>query len=232
MLISLVFGATTVKNVYLTFYGFDDNDNGAGQYATNVISDPVLHKVATEDLGTYDRPSTFAGDQLYRLTKPGDIIYIPGLKKYAIMEDTCRICTKDLDNLKKHRVDLFIGDNSKRQGDPLIKCQEYYTNEPFTDTIILNPPKNLPVDTSPLFANGVCRKTPGTIINGGSTSPPSGLPSNPSNPPVKPIKTNPVKVVHTASYFKSYLIKMEAMYGKIKHEQLKLEKLFKTVELE
>jgi hypothetical protein len=62
----VVMAQTVVSNVYITCYGFDDNDNGEGTYAVNTISDPTIHKVATEDLGTYDRPSTVAIDEKYR----------------------------------------------------------------------------------------------------------------------------------------------------------------------
>ena len=146
-----------VTGVYITFYGFDDNDNGQGTYAVNTISDPVIHQVATEDLGTYDNPTTFAGDEKYRFTKAGDIIYVPRVQKYYIMEDTCRECTADLNNSNKNRIDLFMGGNTQVQGPPLISCEEAYTLDPFTDSIILNPKKTYPVSTTPLFANGVCK---------------------------------------------------------------------------
>eukprot|EP00835_Amoeboradix_gromovi_P006039 NODE_644_length_5619_cov_0.132790.p5 type:complete len:165 gc:universal NODE_644_length_5619_cov_0.132790:4303-4797(+) len=147
-----------VKGVYVTFYGFDDNDNGMGTYAVNTISDPKIHKVATEDLGTWQKPSTFAADEKYRFTKPGERIYIPRLKKYYIMEDTCVECTDDFDSFRKHRIDLFIGGNTKRQGRKLIKCEEKYTLDAYTDIIIRNPSKFLPVDVTPIFKNGVCKK--------------------------------------------------------------------------
>jgi len=71
--------------VYVTFYGFDDNDNGTpGHTGVSTISNPVIHQVATEDLGTFAHPSTFATD--LRIAAPGTIVYIPKIRKYYIMK--------------------------------------------------------------------------------------------------------------------------------------------------
>src|ERR1700676_3461240 len=98
-----------LTNVYLTFYGYDDNDDGKGHYNVSIISDPSRHQKATEDLGTYDQPSTFATD--YTILKAGTLIYIPKLIKYYIMEDTCVECTNDA-HTGKTRIDLYIGGNN------------------------------------------------------------------------------------------------------------------------
>jgi hypothetical protein len=146
---------TVLSDVYITFYGFDDNDDGNGHYGNAVISDPIIHKVATEDTGTYDHPSTFAADEKYRFAKAGTLIYVPKLRKYYIMEDTCRQCTTDENNGKTH-VDLYMGGNTKLQGQPLLVCENTLTAKAFTDTIVVNPGSDWPVDTVPLFSNGVC----------------------------------------------------------------------------
>ena len=53
-----------VSDVYITFYGFDDNDSGQGtSKGTSAIAHPVIHKEATEDIGSYDHPSTFAASK-------------------------------------------------------------------------------------------------------------------------------------------------------------------------
>jgi 3D (Asp-Asp-Asp) domain-containing protein len=145
-----------LKNVYVTFYGFDDNDDGKGHYGNAVISNPILHKIATEDLGTYRRPSTFATD--YRVFKAGTLIYIPKIHKYYLMEDTCVDCTHDILKGKKH-VDLYMGGNLKLGGKPLIDCEnKHTTDEKFTDAIIVNPDDKWPVDPKPLFQDGKCNE--------------------------------------------------------------------------
>jgi hypothetical protein len=81
--------AQTVTS-YITFYGFDDNDDGnPNNTGTLTISNPSVHKVATEDLGTYDQPGTLATDKSF--IKPGTIVYVPSLQRYYVMEDTCRV---------------------------------------------------------------------------------------------------------------------------------------------
>lgn len=142
-----------MQNVFVTFYGYDDNDDGNGHYGTAEISHPSVHLIATEDLGTYDQPSTFATDE--RIVAPGTRIYVPRLHKYYVMEDTCRECTDDANKGKQH-VDLYIGGNTQLQGQPLKQCETALTAEPFTDVIILNPISGLPVQAPVLFDNGAC----------------------------------------------------------------------------
>jgi 3D (Asp-Asp-Asp) domain-containing protein len=143
-----------ISNVLITFYGFDDNDDGFGHYGNATISNPGIHPIATEDLGTYDRPSTFATDT--RLFKPGSRIYIPKFRKYYIMEDTCRACTADYDQGEKH-IDLFIGSNTQLQGTDLYDCQNFLTGDAQFDSVVIqNPGPTWPVSSQKLYSNGVC----------------------------------------------------------------------------
>ena len=55
--------AEEVVSSYVTFYGFDDNDDGNPTHlGTDVISHAAIHGSAEEDLGTYKRPGTLATD--------------------------------------------------------------------------------------------------------------------------------------------------------------------------
>jgi hypothetical protein len=130
----------------LTFYGFDDNDDGRGHYGTAVIAYPKLHDVATEDLGTFERPATFATEKHY--LAPGSVIYVPRLRKYWIMEDGCVECSDDWKKGIKH-IDLYIGGH-KLGGKALIDREEELTLDG-PELIILDPPSHLPVDQTPLF---------------------------------------------------------------------------------
>ncbi|MEG6507764.1 hypothetical protein V6C03_02165 [Methyloligella sp. 2.7D] len=129
--------AEEVIKAYVTFYGFDDNDDGdprrTGTYA---ISDPSMHEQATEDLGTYDRPGTLAADK--RMIAPGTVLYIPALQRYYVMEDTCRACSGDWLKGRPH-VDVFV----EGTGPPLAACEYRLTME--EAEIIVNPAPNLPV---------------------------------------------------------------------------------------
>jgi hypothetical protein len=180
---------TTVPNVYVTFYGYDDNDDGNGHFGTAVIAYPqFLHKIATEDEGTFTKPSTFAASTKY--FAPGEIIYVPRVGKYYIQEDECVEANADATK-GKIRCDLYIGGNTALQGKTLIACEDKLTADPYTDTVIRNPPPDLPVWPGPLF-DGVChvpimstlKVTPPVVTPSGPVPPsiPSLPPSTPSIP--------------------------------------------------
>jgi 3D (Asp-Asp-Asp) domain-containing protein len=126
-----------VLSSYVTFYGFDDNDDGDPTHlGTDIISHALIHASATEDDGTYDRPGTLATDT--RLIPPGTKVYVPALKRYYVMEDTCVECSEDWLNNKPH-VDLYVSGT----GDKLAACEDRLTME--SAKIILAPPAGLPV---------------------------------------------------------------------------------------
>ncbi|MEY9859635.1 hypothetical protein ABH935_005268 [Catenulispora sp. GAS73] len=138
-------------NVNITSYGYNDNDDGNGHYGTAQIAYPQIHSIATEDLGTYSQPVTFATDQ--NEFAPGTIIYVPHLEKYFIMEDGCVECTSDWNNGIYH-VDLWMGPNDAMQPEPALDDCEGSITGAFD--IIVNPDANQPVDTNPMFSNGSC----------------------------------------------------------------------------
>lgn len=137
-------------HVYVTSYGFNDNDDGNGHYGTAVIAYPQIHQQATEDLGTHDRPITFATDPGEH--KPGTIVYVPHLQKYFIMEDGCAECTTDWQNNKRH-VDLWMGPASMQPEPALDNCEASITGD---FDIIVDPDPGLPVDQTPMFSGGQC----------------------------------------------------------------------------
>src|SRR6187431_3205605 len=60
-----------VVSSYVTFYGFDDNDDGnPAHVGTAIISHAAIHGFADEDLGTYERPGTLAADITLYLLAP------------------------------------------------------------------------------------------------------------------------------------------------------------------
>jgi chitinase len=156
---SITCNTTTVGEIvykcgYITWYGFDDNDDGSGNYGVSVISDPCIHQYATEDLGTYNNPITFAADINYRDFKRCDKIYVPQFRKYFILEDTCRSCTTERNSGLVH-ADLYMGE-SFLQGQPLINCEYAHTSGIRNAVFIKNPRPDYPVYNQKLFYNGIC----------------------------------------------------------------------------
>jgi transcriptional regulator with XRE-family HTH domain len=126
----------------VTFYGPPDNDPPG-----NGISNSVIHKDGADGDGTFDNPTTFATDKNEQ--KPGTKIYVPYLKRYFIMEDTCATCTQDFNNKPLAlRISLWIG----REGTPdeLVNCEKGLT-EVGTVPVTVNPDKGLKVASGPLF---------------------------------------------------------------------------------
>jgi hypothetical protein len=122
---------------YVTFYGFDDNDHGNPTHlGTDVISHTSVHDSANEDLGTYEQPGTLAADVAF--LSPGTKVYVPTLKRYYVMEDTCRECSEDWLLYKPH-IDLYVSGT----GPELAACQERLTME--STEIFIDPPPGLPV---------------------------------------------------------------------------------------
>ena len=135
-----------ITNVYVTYYGWPDNDppGGAIAYPSDEYSE-TLHNSTGGD-GTYDNPISFASDP--DLFSPGTIIYVPYIKKYIIMEDMCVTCIENWqDNEKKH-IDIWMESNENYE-DELYACQNQWTRS--KTEIELNPPKDRKVSDDPLF---------------------------------------------------------------------------------
>src|SRR5205814_4928603 len=86
----------------VTFYGWPDNDP-----AGNGIAYPKIHSGAS-GTGTYADPITFATDP--KEWAPGTILYVPYLKRYVIMEDSCGQCITDWKSGKYH-IDVWLDSN-------------------------------------------------------------------------------------------------------------------------
>ena len=138
--------AQVVVSSYVTFYGFDDNDDGNPTHVgTDVISHAAFHKTANEDLGTYERPGTLAADPKFLI--PGTKVYVPALERYYVMEDGCVECSEDWLQRKPH-VDLYVTGN----GTELAECEDRLTME--RTKIIIDPPADLPVKSGSACKSG------------------------------------------------------------------------------
>jgi Domain of unknown function DUF11 len=176
-------GCAEWKEVYITFYGFNDNScTVESQHDCDDIAYPGLgpkkHTGATEGAGTYDDPITAAAsDQGWETSggatlSPGTIIYNPEVEKYFIMEDSCLECgdewkchlsSDDTDDPNPPsgckagtylHIDFWMGPAFQQDATNLNNCEDNSTfGNPYqgTGVVLVNPPANLPVKTTPLY---------------------------------------------------------------------------------
>ena len=143
-------GPTTNVTGITTFYGAKDNcpPGGAIAFPSNK---PGRHEQAG-GLGTAADPITFAGVKTREA--PGSLIYVPSLKKYFVMEDSCEECVHQWRHNKKFHVDLWMGPDTVSPGPELIACENALTS--MHRVVLRDPPRTLTVDPAPIFANGTC----------------------------------------------------------------------------
>jgi 3D (Asp-Asp-Asp) domain-containing protein len=123
----------------ITFYGAADNDPPGSR---EIAYPNVLHGQAG-GTGTFDDPTTFAAQQ--GQFQPGTKIYVPDVKRYFILEDSCADC-------RGSHIDLWAGAATDRG---IIRCEDSLTrngSRPYQ----LNPPTGLPVSPGDLYSNGHC----------------------------------------------------------------------------
>jgi hypothetical protein len=139
-------GTPTLIDHYVTFYGWPDNDP-----AGNGVAYPQLHKGAS-GTGTYADPITFATDPTE--WKPGTILYVPYLKRYVIMEDSCAECIQDW-KTRKYHIDIWLESNASF-GSQVLTCEDTLTRS--KTSVEIDPPPDRPVDSTPLFdtKSGTC----------------------------------------------------------------------------
>ncbi|HEU0027743.1 MAG TPA: hypothetical protein VFQ25_11565 [Ktedonobacterales bacterium] len=140
--------APSVQRVWETFYAARDNDP-PGSRNIAYPGHPPRHERATADQGTYAHPITLAADK--RWLPVGTIVYAPRWRKYYVMEDQCVPCEADWARSRLHHVDLYISSSVRPA---VLKAEDEATKEEAeNDIIILKPPPNLAVDTTPLYTD-------------------------------------------------------------------------------
>jgi hypothetical protein len=164
--------ASTTRNFLVTLYGWPDNSppGDAIAYPENG-GYPTIHNVAS-GTGTYSNPITYATDQAE--LPIGTIVYYPYLHRYFIMEDDCTECDEDWTGQGPdggpglYHIDLWIGGQNGNSND-VINCEDDLTQN--SEAVIINPPSNEPVDTTPLFnSSGNKCYNPSSFTGGGGTA--------------------------------------------------------------
>ncbi|HEX3261114.1 MAG TPA: hypothetical protein VHS35_21540 [Pseudonocardia sp.] len=134
------------QQVEVTFYAAADNDPAGSAE----IAYPNSRHTSAGGTGTYADPLSLATDP--REIRPGVIVYYPTIQKYFVMEDDCAECIDDWSADRKPHVDLWMSTTA----DPAVQNCEAALTPDGLDTIIVNPPADLPVDPKPLYAGGRC----------------------------------------------------------------------------
>lgn len=134
------------QKVEVTFYAAADNDPpGSAE-----IAHPNSRHPVAGGTGTAADPLSLATDP--RELRPGVLVYYPPVRKYFVMEDDCAPCIDEWSASRKPHVDLWMANTT----DPAVRDCESALTPDDPDTIIVNPPTDLPVDPRPLFADGRC----------------------------------------------------------------------------
>jgi hypothetical protein len=170
--------ATATQQTFITFYGWYDNTPPGGD-----ISYPKLHDTAGGK-GTFKDPITFATSKSE--LPAGTVVWVPRVRKYFIMEDSCEECSADWSGHgpnggpKLRHIDLWLGGKGGNAMDA-IDCEDALTNynadnTPTLEPVVVDPPSNEPYDSTPLFntSTGECyggaqpHSTVGQYKNGSS----------------------------------------------------------------
>ena len=162
--------ASTTRDFLVTLYGWPDN-SPPGDAIAYPESDgyDTIHNVAS-GTGTYADPITYATDQ--DELPVGTIVYYPYLHRYFIMEDDCTECDEDWTGSgpdggpNLYHIDLWIGGEGGNSND-VINCEDDLTQD--SESVIINPPSDEAVDTTPLFnsSSNSCYD-PSSFTGGGS----------------------------------------------------------------
>jgi hypothetical protein len=134
------------RKVQVTYYAAADNDPpGSAQ-----IAYPNSRHPSAGGSGTVADPLSLATDP--REIRPGVLVYYPTVHKYFVMEDDCVPCIEQWSQDRTPHVDLWMSNSTA----PAVQDCEAALTPDDPDTIIVNPPTDLPVDTRPLFTGGRC----------------------------------------------------------------------------
>ncbi|WP_370947071.1 ricin-type beta-trefoil lectin domain protein [Amycolatopsis sp. cg5] len=148
--------AATTQQTFLTFYGWWDNTPPGGD-----ISYPKIHDTAGGK-GTYADPITFATSTSE--LKAGTKVWVPRVRKYFIMEDSCEECSQDWNGHgpnggpKLRHIDLWLGGKGGSAFNA-IDCEDALTHynsdgTPVMEPVVVDPSPNEAYDSTPIFNTG------------------------------------------------------------------------------
>jgi hypothetical protein len=152
--------AASTQQTFLTFYGWWDNTPPGGD-----IAYPQIHNTAGGK-GTFADPITFATSTAE--LKAGTKVWVPRVRKYFIMEDSCQECGEDWSGHGPNggpglrHIDLWLGGKGGNAMNA-IDCEDALThynpdNTPVMEPVVVDPPSDEPFDSTPIFntSTGEC----------------------------------------------------------------------------
>jgi hypothetical protein len=143
-------GGGQTQRFLVTFYAAPDNDPPG-----RTIAYPKAHSQAG-GVGTYRDPITFATSKAE--LPIGTVVYYPYLKRYFVMEDDCTDCDADWTGGGPNggpgyrHIDLWAG-ASTNSG--ITNCENALTQSGQVP-VVVNPPADLTVDTTPIYDGHTC----------------------------------------------------------------------------
>ncbi|KAJ3562269.1 hypothetical protein NPX13_g8626 [Xylaria arbuscula] len=141
------------KTVSMTFYGYPDNCDSTGCYGNEVAEncknpDGQSRNYKAGGDGSWNNPLSMVGN-----FKACSIVYLPYLRKYGIIDDTCEGCGKD-------QMDIWVESKCSDDYGAVCDC-EYSLTPDDKQTVYYNINANqgstLPVSKGPLY-NGKTEK--------------------------------------------------------------------------
>jgi len=169
--------AEVTSTAYVTGYSIYDNDPPG-----TAISNPVLHKGAG-GIGTYADPITLAVGIVNGgpMVPAGTRFYIPNLRRYFIVEDTCASCATNVPAGAASWIDVYV-DGSTTSTSAANSCMNAITGN---WKVIKNPASNYVVVSGAISkASGCTAQYGNTLVF--ATAPPT------TTPPVVTTTTPPV----------------------------------------
>ncbi len=139
-------GSEVDITAYVTSYGWPDNSPPG-----DAISNPVIHQTAG-GTGTYADPITLAvaysGSTLEYAA--GTSFYIPNVRRYFIVEDTCSGCYTHTPSGDTAHVDMWVGGDASSSTSDVENCEDDLTG---SFLIIENPADDYAVVPGSLFTD-------------------------------------------------------------------------------
>jgi hypothetical protein len=130
----------------VTFYAAYDNDPPG----STTIAFPNARHTRAGGVGTYDDPTTLAG--VTDVLDVGTVVYYPPLRRYFVMEDLCTTCIERWESTGAPQIDLWVGPAT----DPGVVACEVALTPAGPVAVVVDPPSDRPVDTTPLYGDGRC----------------------------------------------------------------------------